>query len=230
MVQIMYPPVQPTNFSVSPFLSGNLSDAEIETPHEMLFSARRQCHYRHQRWPCLGMRNPTIHPVNISSPRSRLSDLFGEVGDFLTTGHWVTGWSVSRGFCSCTNLGSLGQIWNLQLLVGYLRYPDSRISWCSCWRAWPFWAELLSVVYPKKIPGKHDLWKDVNTFCWEWLGYDVALPCFRYYWSWHFPSHPDMGFWPLWIVRKKKKNIPTGYWNLNVKCMLNVHLECIYCI
>ena len=186
----------------------------------MLFSARRQCHYRHQRWPCLGMRNPTIHPVNISSPRSRLSDLFGEVGDFFTTGHWVTGWSVSRGFCSCTNLGSLGQIWNLRIFK-ISRFQDIMVQLLKGHGHFDHFGLSYSV-YPKKIPGKHELWKDVNTFCWEWPDYDVALlsPC--PFASWH-------GVWPRWIVWKKA--ILTGYLNLNVKCMLNVHLyTCIYCI
>lgn len=172
----------------------------------MSFSARHQCHYRHQRWPCLGMRNPTIHPVNISSPRSRLSDLFG---DFFNTGHWVTGWSVSRGFCSCTNLGSLGQIWNLQ--VGYLRYPDSRISWCSCWRAM---AILIILGWATPCIPRKSL---ANMSCEKmWIlsaenGLIMMWRCYR-----PVPSHPDMGFDLVGLFGKKPSSPVIWTWMLNV--------------
>lgn len=156
----------------------------------------------------------------------------GEVGDFSPL---VTGSLVDR-FHAVFVVGQIWAVWDKFGTWGYLRYPDSRISWCSCWRAMAIliilgWA---TQCIPRKSLANmscEKMWilSPENGLVMTWRCHALDITGHGT-WCDRLTNGPialslRILTWGLTSLDRLEKTILTGCFNLNVKCMLNVHLQ-----
>lgn len=192
------------NWLISPFLSGR----GISVPHEMLFCLAGASAITGTKdglaWAC-GILQSTQW---ISLHRGRDCRIcLGEVGDFSPL---VTGSLVDR-FHAVFVVVQIWAVWDKFGTWGYLRYLDSRISWCSCWRAM---AILIILGWATQCIPRKSL---ANMSCEKmWIlsaenGLIMMWRCYR-----PVPSHPDMGFDLVGLFGKKPSSPVIWTWMLNV--------------
>lgn len=122
----------------------------------------------------------------------------------------VTGSLVDR-FHAVFVVVQIWAVWDKFGTWGYLRYLDSRISWCSCWRAM---AILIILGWATQCIPRKSL---ANMSCEKmWIlsaenGLIMMWRCYR-----PVPSHPDMGFDLVGLFGKKPSSPVIWTWMLNV--------------